>query len=42
MTLKLRNGLKRMPTIFGWILHGGDGSIPIGGMAARAHAHEQL
>ena len=49
MTLKLRNGLKGTPTIFGWILHGGDKSIPIAGMAARAHAyafrasvHEQL
>ena len=49
MTLKLRNGLKGTPTIFGWILHGGDRSIPIAGGAARAHAyafrasiHEQL
>ena len=49
MTLKLRNGLKGTPTIFGWILHGGDRSIPIAGMAARTHAyalgasvHEQL
>ena len=48
-TLKLRNGLKGTPTIFGWILHGGDGSIPVADMAARAHAyafrasvHEQL
>ena len=39
MTLKLRNGLKGTPTIFGWILHGGDRSIPVAGMAARAHAH---
>ena len=49
MTLKLRNGLKGTPTIFGWILHGGDRSIPIARMAARAHTyafrasvHEQL
>ena len=39
MTLKLRNGLKGTPPIFGWILHGGDRSIPVAGMAARAHAH---
>ena len=39
MTLKLRNGLKGTPTIFGWILHGGSGSIPVAGVASRAHAH---
>ena len=39
MTLKLRSGLKGTPTIFGWILHGGGGSIPVAGVAARAHAH---
>ena len=39
MTLKLRNGLKATTTIFGWILHGGDRSIPVAGMATRAHAH---
>ena len=39
MTLKLRNGLKGTPTIFGWILHGGDRCIPIADMAARAHAY---
>ena len=49
MTLKLRNGLKETPTIFGWILHGGSGSTPFAGVAARAcvhvfqaSAHEQL
>ena len=49
MTLKLRNGLKGTPTIFGWILHGGNGSVPVTGVVARAHAqtfrasvHEQL
>jgi len=26
MTLKLKNGLKGTPTIFGWILHGGSGA----------------
>ena len=39
MTLKLRNGLKGTPTNFGWILHGGDRSIPIAGISARAHAY---
>ena len=39
MTLKLRNGLKGTPTIFGWILHGGSGANPVTGVAARAHAH---
>ena len=39
MTLKLRNGLKGTPTIFGWILHGGSGATPVTGVAARAHAH---
>ena len=39
MTMKLRNGLKGTPTIFGWILHGGSGSIPFAGVAARAHVH---
>ena len=39
MTLNLRNGLKGTPNIFGWILHDGDRSIPVAGMAARAHAH---
>ena len=39
MTIKLRNGLKGTPTIFGWVLHGGSGSIPFAGVAARAHVH---
>ncbi|XP_078355162.1 uncharacterized protein LOC144639738 [Oculina patagonica] len=39
MTVKLRNGLKGTPTIFGWVLHGGSGSIPFAGVAARAHVH---
>lgn len=39
MTLKLRNGLKGTPTIFGWILHGGSGVNPVTVVAARAHAH---
>ena len=39
MTFKLRNGLKGTPKIFGWFLHDGDTSIPVAGMAARAHAH---
>ena len=38
MTLKLRNGLKGTPTIFGSILRGGDRSIPV----AVASVHEQL
>ena len=37
--LKLRNGLKGTPTIFGWILHGGSGANPVTGVVARAHAH---
>ena len=39
MTWKLRTGLKGTPTIFGWILHGGSGSPPATGVAARANAH---
>ena len=39
MTWKLRNGLKGTPTIFGWILHGGSGSTPATGVAARANVH---
>ena len=39
MTLKLKNGLKGTPTIFGWILHGGNGFVPVTGVVARAHAH---
>ena len=39
MTWKLRNGLKRTPTIFGWILHGGSGYTPAAGVAARANVH---
>ena len=38
MTLKLRNGLKGMPTIFGWILYGGSGANPVTGVAIHAHA----
>ena len=40
MTLKLRNGLRGTPTILGWIPYGGDRSIPIACIAARAHAYE--
>ena len=39
MTIKLTNGLKGTLTIFGWVLHGGSGSIPFAGVAARAHVH---
>lgn len=39
MTWKLRNGLKGTPIIFGWVLHGGSGSTPAAGMAARANVH---
>lgn len=39
MTLQVRNGLKGTPPIFGWILHGGNWSFPVEGVAARAHAH---
>lgn len=39
MTLKLKNGLKGTPAIFGWILHGGNGFVPGKGVVARAHAH---
>ena len=39
MTIKLRNGLKGTPAIFEWVLHGGSGSIPFAGVAARAHVH---
>ena len=39
VTLKLRNGLKGTPIIFGWILHGESGASPVTGVASRAHAH---
>lgn len=39
MTIKLRSGLEGTPTLFGWVLHRGSGSIPFTGVVARAHVH---